>query len=112
MRPCRARAHLRAIAPINTAGTKWANGAYEYATYVGRSTLHSILPSLTTPKLGPLAPSSMAIIDPAVFPMMDGNKNGEMRLAPLVNNILSDSGVHMLARKLVACKSGHRCMQR
>mmetsp|Transcript_23715 Transcript_23715/g.51129 ORF Transcript_23715/g.51129 Transcript_23715/m.51129 type:complete len:215 (-) Transcript_23715:280-924(-) len=43
--------------------------------------------ALTMPKLGPMAPRSMAIIEPAVFPMMDGRRKGVMRLGPLLNRI-------------------------
>lgn len=40
------------------------------------------------PKLGPLAPSSIATMELAVFPMMDGSKNGEILFGPLSNKIL------------------------
>mmetsp|Transcript_21908 Transcript_21908/g.50388 ORF Transcript_21908/g.50388 Transcript_21908/m.50388 type:complete len:266 (+) Transcript_21908:1179-1976(+) len=43
--------------------------------------------ALTMPKLGPWAPSSMAIMEPAVLPMSDGSKKGVMRLGPLLKRI-------------------------
>mmetsp|Transcript_16115 Transcript_16115/g.40561 ORF Transcript_16115/g.40561 Transcript_16115/m.40561 type:complete len:319 (-) Transcript_16115:252-1208(-) len=44
--------------------------------------------ALTTAKLGPLAPSSMAIMDVAVLAMIDGRRNGVMRFGPFVRSIL------------------------
>ena len=44
--------------------------------------------ALTTPKLGPLAPSWIATIEPAVLPMIEGSRKGEMRFAPLVVSTL------------------------